>query len=412
MFCKSIQPLQNSNLTKISQKHYLNNLAKDTVSFSGNISNSENTTAVDEFLNAVKNDSQEKFEFLKQNQNIINYLNKQYDESDFWFEYRKPNLEAIKTAIKNTNTEDLEKISSQISERYNDYNKEKIAENILNAYCIYSNDPNAYEYIISSEQIQENVHYSSGYTKDICDYIMNLPIEVIKNLTLAEVKEIQKGNFEDYDYSAYTTNSDNFKEEDAQKMREFLSSQKTENDIHAYRTEKSTWIFEQIPIDKSLERQTRLISFFNQKSRQEKIAADNKKYQCEFDENIYDYINSKKTLTLADAMLVTKYADKNYAKTICNLIEKSKIKDNRFKSYTLSKNFAEQWAAFDGNNQYNSTAMITNANIKAGSQARYCARSGQYEVILNDKEKEITFSNVQYDKEKNIFYFDSEVKML
>lgn len=121
----------------------------------------------------------------------------------------------------------------------------------------------------------------------------------------------------------------------------------------------------------------------------------------------------KKDLTLADAMLVCKYADNNFIKKVLNAINSAQIQDDRFKSYTLSEKFAKHWAKDkDFCDDENMLSMVTRANIKKGNQVGYSSKSGQFEFILNNNNKKITFANAQYDKANNAFVFDSEIEAI
>ena len=113
-------------------------------------------------------------------------------------------------------------------------------------------------------------------------------------------------------------------------------------------------------------------------------------------------------MTLADAMQVAKYGDETFLKEVIDRIQKSKVIDKRFKSYTFDKGMASSWRyKHSGDN----TTIVQNATVKKGTQGGYCSdNNGQYEVILNNTPKELTFPSIQYDKDTDTFVLDTIVQ--
>ena len=123
--------------------------------------------------------------------------------------------------------------------------------------------------------------------------------------------------------------------------------------------------------------------------------------------DLFKYIMSRKDLTLADAMQVVKFGNKKYQNQIIELIRQAQIKDTRFKSLTFDSKMAESWSAMDyGAN----TGILHEISVGKDLEGMYSpVTNSQAEFILNNNEKIITFQDVIYDKEKDIFKFKSTI---
>ncbi len=376
-------------------------------------------TAVD-FFNRIYQNSPQKCSILLNNDDILKEVNKgPYFQDRFRSDVCAGQRDAIEKSIKKLDDEEIQYVISSLSERFKDNIKGRM---LLGGLVLYSNDKQAFEYIKNKPFQQDKHNYTSGYSKDICKYVtIGIKPEALDNLDYNIIKEIEKGLNEDYDYSNYTEYSDGYKYDvqKRNKLNQYLSGQISKNDVTVYRGEKSAWMFESIPIDKEFENKIRFLVFVNLSSRKDLLFPNDNKYSSIPKQNIYDYINSKKDLTLADAMLVTKYGNDRFAQKIIDKINNAEIYDDNFKSFTLSKEFAENWANrkpiendINGKKSEQMLSMVSTTTIKAGNQMGYSAHSGQYEFILNNNNKKMTFSNAKYDKETNTFYFDSEIEVL
>ena len=388
----------------------------DTVSFCSNkypnpeISDLENQTARN-FFSELYEKSPEKCEILLNNQAIRKCCNSNYQLfSDDYSILYVDTIDEIKRSIDKLDKKDIEYVISSLEERI----PEK-GEHLFSGIVLYSNDKDAYEYILNSPQHADPYVYASGYSKDLCKYILGLSPDIVSGLSYSTIKEIEKGNIQDFDYSAYTSDSDTFlsKPDEVEKMSDFLKENKCENDFVVYRGDKSTWMFDSIPLnDKSLEREIRLMVFLNPKSRKINVFPNNHKYANFSMQSMYDYFKGKKSLTLADAMLVAQFGSSGYINKILERINNAKIQDNNFKSYTLDKNFAKNWAKNkDGQNRDDMVSILSTATICKGNEVGYATRSKQHEFILNNNPKELTFSNASYDKNNNMFYIDTKVSV-
>lgn len=413
----SLNNIQNTLSTNNRQRTVILNkdLNGDTVSFSANqylhskISELKNQTARDFFSELYKK-SPEKCDILLNNEEIRECCNSDYqffsDESQLLY---SDAIDVIKSSIDKLNEKELEYVISSLSERLSANGR-----SLFSGMVLFSSDKDAYEYIINSTKHVDTYVYSSGYSKDLCKYICELSPDIVSGLSYSTIREIEKGNIQDFNYSEYTSDSDTFlsKPDEVEKMSNFLRENKCEDDFIVYRGEKSTWMFDSIPLDdKSMEREIRLMVFLNPKFRKIKVFPNNHKYANYNMQSMYDYFKEKESLTLADAMLVAQFGSSKYINKVLDKINNAKIQDCNFKSYTLDKNFAKNWAQNkDGRNRADMVSILTTATICKGNEVGYATRSKQYEFILNNNPKQLTFSNASYDKEKNIFYLDSQVK--
>ncbi|MBE7706409.1 MAG: hypothetical protein E7Z91_04110 [Cyanobacteria bacterium SIG30] len=363
------------------------------------------------FLKEISLTSPEKCEILLDNENIKNCLNSNCGIFSDEFEFiHTEDLKTIKKAITKLSEDDINYVLTSLSDKYQE---EIDGDDLMTALVIYSKDKECYEYMLNSPVQSENIVHSSGYTKDLCKYICQLPPSIAQNIsynTAIEIdKELQKGD----KYYDYTSNSDSYKSgsQKAKELNELLSQNLCQGDFSVYRGEKSSWMFDNIPIDAKMAKKVRTLAFISPKSRKDLVYQNNNCYSNTPDENIYDYIKNKKDLTLADAMLVCKYANSGFIEKVLDKINSAEIIDNNFKSFTLSENFAKDWARKKNFcDDKNMLSMVSKTTIKKGNQIGYSSKSGQFEFILNNNDKKMTFSNAKYDKETNTFTFDSDIE--
>lgn len=388
-------------------------LRQDTVSFgNGSVISSLAQKNFREFCEDLYRQVPEKCQILLNNKSVRSYLDGNTGcFSDEYAIIKRENMEAFKNAVEKTSSDDMRKIMSSVEAvrpHEADYTKGQL---IAKALILHGNDKAAYDYIIKSPAVYQEYVCSSGYSPDLFLCIGNYPERVVDNMSLGTVKEIEKGIKHNYYYGEYTGNSDYFSrnEKKRKELSEFLSSQKLDDDITAYRGERSTWMFESVPVDKSLAKQVRLLAFLNPDSRKTKIFPNAHMYSSEQTQSIYDYLKSKDELSLADAMLVAKYGNGRFIKRLTEEINNAGIQDASFKSFTLDKNFASNWANNYGH--ITSPTIVSKTVMKKGTQAGYDAHSGgrQFEFVMNDNLKNMTFSNARYDKATNTFYMDSNV---
>jgi len=193
-------------------------------------------------------------------------------------------------------------------------------------------------------------------------------------------------------------------------LSKYLSKTKINEPFTAFRAERDTGMFSSVVLDKNLARQTKwfiLKNMFKAKKIQVHDYVGNYDTYFAKKQNLFGYIMGKQELTLADAMQVAKYGNESYKKQIIELIKKSQIKDSRFKSLTFDSAMARSWLPVQGSNN---TGVLHNVTVKEGLQGTYSTVDNrQAEFILNNNEKTITFQDVVYDPQADIFRVNSTI---
>lgn len=209
----------------------------------------------------------------------------------------------------------------------------------------------------------------------------------------------------------YVCNSDEFArlEKCVKELSEDLSKVKLSTDVKVYRGEKTVGMFDSIEIDKALEKQIRQLLEKNKNNAKDmQITTYTGRYNCGPSTNLYDFLSSKETLTLADAMQMAKYGDENFVNEIILRIKNAKVVDTRFKSYSFDEGMAAGWRRTQA---CDNTTMIQRAIINKGTQGGFHdGANAQYEIILNNIPKEISCNNVVYDKKNDTFVLDTIVQ--
>ncbi len=195
--------------------------------------------------------------------------------------------------------------------------------------------------------------------------------------------------------------------EDVQNLHNYLSRTTITEPFTVFRAERDTGMFSSVALDKSMTRKVKFLALKNMfKARKIKVHDYAGTYQNFKHTDLFSHIMSTKQLTLADAMQVAKYGDDNFRRQLIELIKSSKIDDNRFKSLTFDGGFAREWAV----TQDGHTKILHNMSIDKGLHGKCSGSSNrQAEFILNNDPKVISFQDVKYDPELDVFYFDSSI---
>ncbi len=374
------------------------------------ISKLKNQVAKD-FFNELNANSPQKCALLLNNEDFTRYCD--YEYGIFTDKYKSKNVEKVdifKKSLDNVGEKELKNILAALSKRL----KSLYGAYIINAIILYSNNKEAFEYLINSP-VDNRKALLPRYSRDLCEQVLGkLPPDVVQTISYNTLKVIEKGIKSNFDFSPYTKDSDRFlnSQEDVEETREYLSNCVCEGDFRAYRGEKSSWIFETIKIDKDMQEEIRLLINSNPNSKRDIIFPNNKRYSDTAKESIYSYITDNKSdLTLADAMLVCKYADKDFIEKVLKKIDGATVQDKKFKSYTLSKNFATAWAHHEGKIQRNNmVTIIADTTIKKGSNVAYDPQTIQHEFIVNDNLKTMTFKNAKFDNKTNTFFVEAQIE--
>lgn len=210
----------------------------------------------------------------------------------------------------------------------------------------------------------------------------------------------------------YVACSDKYLDKTSSAVRELskdLSKCKLSTDVKLYRGEKTVGMFDSVGIDKDFEKQLRqLLEANKNKAKNMKVSKYTGLYSSETSTNLYDFLSSKETLTLADGMQLAKFGNEEFVNELIKRIKSSKIIDDRFKSLSFDKGMAGGWMS---HNAGANTTIIQNATVKQGTQGGFHNGSNaQYEVILNNTPKEVKFPDVIYHKDGDYFELDSLIR--
>lgn len=341
-------------------------------------------------LNKLKFENPKKYQYLLNSYYLMEYLNRTVDYFN----------DGTKSLIFSKDINDfpaLESLSSHFSEDLN-YD---ISFHVL--LDLHEKDIEAYNYAINSSILMENF-FKQQHVKS-CVGIIN------KNSLIEIEKGFLSNTSKNPQVQSFVRNSDYFEENDA--LSSYISQFKTDSEIEVYRAERSTKHFESVPIkDNLLNRRIRTIVKLNYfKTKKDMFVPPSDKYYIYTNKKVslYDYITSKENLTLSDAMLVAKYADKRYVDEILHLIENTQLIDSRFKSTTFSERFVEYWNA---NVSCSNAAKIkSKMTIKEGTEGVYITNDNkQFEFLLNNKDKQIKYNKAEYDKMTNTFYLEGNIE--
>lgn len=298
---------------------------------------------------------------------------------------------------------EFEQIAKQITERMQQlrYNKESYPNAVKNFLDLYYYNPEAFRHVIKSEKLID-LFYLNGY-------------QVNKNISLNIIKEIEKGS-SDPILGYYVQNSDNvYKSPVAiRQLSEFLSKNTTESALSVTRAVKHAGAFNHVELPQAMGRQIKLINkIFKPFTKKSGFSEYTHSYIMSDSEttNLYDYINGKKNLSLADAMQMMKFLPKPLQNKVIEMIKQTNIVDDRFKSTTFSPSFVDRWLKNCGFQ----TTIQHNINIPKGTQGRYVMGSvsnPQHEFVINNVPKEFNFTDVVYDSKKNRFILNSDMRIL
>lgn len=315
---------------------------------------------------------------------------------------------------------DLESFIIKIVKKTDIKSLEKLVIDSKEASCLrllcdfYAKHPTEAKYVLKSPILFNKFFFCR-------DYGLGGISSCFENLSLKNLKAIEKLVTEVTPTMRYYIEcSDNVykSEEVINTLHKTISTKKTNQIITAFRGDRHLGILSQIPLSPVL---TKRIKFLNKLWRLFIQKAEVPVYETNIfsgvrkDINLYKYINDKEILTLADAMEMCRFLDKGTIKKILTELNGVKIQDTRFKSFTLSPSFPERWfkKTSYGHNQ---AKMIQKTKIQSGTEAVYIDDmlypNGQFEIIVNNNPKQVTFSNAKFDKKKNIFYIDSELSQL
>ena len=277
----------------------------------------------------------------------------------------------------------------------------------MNMLIMSHHNPKTYEFLMKTKDINISSMVekwgdcrfipSTCFLKDITPE----QIQVMSNDCLPYVRHLHE----------YVACSDRFlgQSKEIQELSADLSMYRLSTNVALHRGDKSVGMFDSISIGKELEASVRQLLEKNKDyAKSVKITGYTGRYSSEPNTNLYDFLSSKETLTLADAMQIAKYGDEKYINELIQRIKTSKITDTRFKSYSFDEGMARGWSGTQGSNN---TRLIQHANVMKGTEGGYIhSQNAQYEVILNNTPKEISIQDVAYNKKSDAFEIDTIVQ--
>lgn len=283
----------------------------------------------------------------------------------------------------------------------------------INMLILKKCNPDVYDYISKSEDLNIRLAFWG-----ISDEIYKAPsVDMFTNITRAQTDLMQKGTNIQGEMdtrglvSSYIDDSNEFykNKENVKKLSEEFSKSTFKEDVDLYRGDQTVGMFDTISIDKEFEEQARqLLEKNKENAKKLRVSSYHGCYGVSPNTNLYDLLNSKETLSLADAMQVARFGDDNFINEVIKKIQESKVTDTRFKSFSINKGFAEGWSYMHAGDN---AKLFQKTTVKQGTEGGYVGGdNNQYEVILNNTPKEFTFQKVVYNKEENRFELESTVQ--
>ena len=335
-------------------------------------------------LYVMKNNNFEKYKKVVNSKNLLNFF-----ERDITWDTGCISGGKIEPFLKTSLLEDLD-ISefSNIEKIYNKFYKHNINETLeCNPHkltYLYFKKPKIYDYLIKHQYL----------LKEFPDTVYEVPsVEILE--------EINKS------YSNHIANRcssvfENYVEWNVRQLTKYqeqcLEKMKLSNDIILYRGD-SNKLFESISINNSALAKIVKETIKNNPDialKEQVFSNGNKQY-------LYDYIITKKDLTLSDAMNLVSagYKDEKLIRSIENAIKHSSIVDKKRKSLTLSKAVAEGYG----------DSTFSKLTIKKGTECAFIGdNGGQREFLLSSKPRKITFTNAIFDPEIKKFKLEATVE--
>ncbi len=377
------------------------------------------------FLTDLYSTGQDKFEFI---------YNHKYFKGNMPYFNDKEFIAAVKEMSPKELKQTFDEISNlytklpQVSFGYDKVTKKLIyqpqtpnATNLAQLTILKAHNKEAYEYLLNHPDKER----LSGLLSTFSDGLNGSTFET---LTIPQIRQIEgvgtastlniktdidtiiQGNAA---MSRYVVSSDLLAKnaDDVKDLHNYLSRIKVTEPFTAFRAERDTGMFNTILLDKKLALETKWNVLKNMlKARKIPVHDYTGNYNTDFTKktNLFNFILGKENISLADAMQVAKFGSESYRNKIIELIKKSQITDNRFKSLTFDRKMAEGWLPTQGSNN---TGIQHNVTVNKGVQGCYSSGDNrQAEFILNNNDKQMSFQDVKYDPKKDIFVLNTTIE--
>lgn len=305
---------------------------------------------------------------------------------------------------------ELKKVFGEIDALGKKWDFEPTFWNYVQMLMVKKHNPKTYEYILNTKDtdvLGRFVSYGDDFdisTMPSSSFFKNVTPEQLHAMVYDSLPPMKN-------IGAYVEDSDSFamNTKAVEELSKDLSKCKLSSDIKLYRGEKTVGMFNSVEVGKDFEKQLRqLLEANKDKAKNMKVSKYTGMYGSEPNTSLYDFLSSKETLTLADAMQLAKFGDDKLVNEIIKRIKTSKIIDERFKSLSFDKGMAGGWMS---HNAGDNTTIIQNATVKQGTQGGFHdGANAQYEVILNNTPKEMTFPEVVYHKDTDYFELQSVIQ--
>lgn len=333
---------------------------------------------------------------------IISKMFKEYSTNEI-----KPIISEVDTFYKKLPKEEvIDIVNGEVVEHFEEQVANK--DSYINLLIMKMYNPKTYNYLMNEENPLRTQALLSSW-----EYGDNIPptnsfLQEITPNQLCAMGEIPPSTSKAI--GSFVESSDEFYSSPrlVKSLHDDLAQKTFPKDVELYRGEKTTGMFDSISIDINLSEYLKsLVERNKTKAQNLYISKNTGYYQEPANTNLYEYIMQKENLTLADAMQIVRFGSEKDIETIIKLIQNSEIIDTRFKSLSFDRGMSNGWKNIHA--QDNTTILHT-ANVKQGTQGCYHdTNNGQFEVILNNTPKKMTFENVVYDKNTNTFYMNTSI---
>jgi len=325
--------------------------------------------------------------------------------------------------LSNSNLKPLDKDTLEIGPTEKDIRKrakeagledDDISPLIDNLKYLYKNDREKFSCIYNSDTLIKL--FNLPFKKAALEKYSTQQIKLVESQRVLSKKDglIIKQYVASSDY--FDTEGDNGK-----RLHRILSRFQTAEDTVVYRGDKGSGMFDEVSlktplliekIKKANEENKNRTSFVIFSGFHTSYTEFNNLEYYDESQNVYTYIKNKKELSLADAMLMMPFLDKEARERVLDELRGARVVDKRFKSTTLKEGYAKEWI----DERPEIASIFSEITLKKGMEGVYVPRTnwmgGQCEFILNNNPKEIVVKEASYDEKENRFYIKTRMRML
>ena len=288
--------------------------------------------------------------------------------------------------------------------------------NLAKLTVLKFNNKTAYDYILNNPDKNE--------VSDLLKiFASRLNSSVFETLTIPQIRQISTSGVSIYpsiksaDISrglaaeiAFVKNSDSLYlvSKRLNDLHKHLKAHTINEPFTAFRTEKDVGMFSKIPLNKNISYQVKWLLLKNIfKAKFLKVHEYNGSCTNYKISDLFANIMKSNRLSLADAMEVVKFGGDKFRRQVFDLIKQNPISDSRFKSLTFDRNFAKSWL---DNSADNNAKIFHHITVEPNLHGKYShVQNKQAEFILDNEEKTIRVKDIQYDKNRDIYCFNTVI---